>query len=82
MSDHLQERFPVGFEFITTLNFTLDNDEFMSLYNSYKIIIRNVVLSNGNKVDDEQRTLINRHLEAGTSYREIARKIGCESPQI
>lgn len=82
MSDYLQEKFPEGFEFISTLNFTLDNDEFMKLYNSFKTNINKVVLSNGNRVGEDQRVLINRHLEAGSSIRTIAKLTGISKSTI
>lgn len=76
-SDYLKERFPDGFKFLASFDVSLDNDAFMHLYNSFKIRINNFAKSNGSRLDDEQRELICKHLEADTPFREIARKVGC-----
>lgn len=76
-SKYLKERFPGGFTLIKSLDFNLDNDEFMELYNSFKTNIRNMVISNGSRLDEAQHDFIKKHLETGAGYRDIARKVGC-----
>ncbi|EMZ2428546.1 helix-turn-helix domain-containing protein [Escherichia coli] len=81
-TNSIRALFPNGFEFLATFDISVDNDEIIRLYNSFKPTIRTMRSTTGFRLDDETRDLIYKHIEAGTSFREIARKTGCNVSTI